>query len=162
MSVAGIIWCFTFRNISRIALLTRFRATALPIFFDAIIPSLFLFKLFRSEEIVHSFPTRFLFPSARTFSNSSLVVSLSYLLNDKSAIFQADRTFLPFRLRLSKIRLPPTVALRFRNPCTRFLLILLGWNVLFMNLSFLKYEKPASPHQIRWLVILHYEGNAGR
>ena len=50
MSTSGVIRCFICRNVSRMALLTRFRATALPTFLDAMIPSLFLFKPFGIEK----------------------------------------------------------------------------------------------------------------
>jgi len=96
MSVAGTIWCFICRNISRMVLLTRFRATAFPTFFDAMIPSLFLSKPLGSEKTVHSLPTRFFFPSARTFSNSGLLVSLSSLLNEKSPIISGRQFFSSF------------------------------------------------------------------
>jgi len=39
---------------------------------------------------------------------------------------QTVKRFLPFRLRFANMRLPPTVELRLRKPCTRFLLMLLG------------------------------------
>jgi len=48
---------------------------------------------------------------------------------------QTVKRFLPFRLRFANTRLPPTVELRLRKPCTRFLLMLLGWKVLFIDLS---------------------------
>ena len=96
MSTAGAMRCFICRNVSRMALLTRFRATALPTFLDAMIPSLFLFKSFGSEKTVQSFPMRFFFPSARTFSNSGLLVSFSRLLNEKSPIFSGRQAFSSF------------------------------------------------------------------
>ena len=116
ISVAGTICFFVCRNISRMVLLTWFLATALPTFLDAIIPNLFLSKPFGREKTVNNFPVRCFLPSARTLSNSYLLVSRSSLQNENSTIFQADRLFLPFRLRLAKIRLPPTVALLCRNP----------------------------------------------
>lgn len=39
---------------------------------------------------------------------------------------QTVKRFLPFRRRFANTRLPPTVELRLRKPCTRFLLTLLG------------------------------------
>lgn len=48
---------------------------------------------------------------------------------------QAVNFRLPFVLRLDSTRLPPTVRKRARNPCLRFLMIVLGWYVRFVDMS---------------------------
>lgn len=45
---------------------------------------------------------------------------------------QAESRFRPFWRRRFRTSRPPFVRMRTRNPCVRFRLRLLGWNVLFM------------------------------
>ena len=46
----------------------------------------------------------------------------------------AESLFLPFALLRLRTALPPAVAIRALKPCVRFLLRLLGWNVLFITI----------------------------
>lgn len=53
--------CLMWRKVSRILRFTRFRATAFPTFFEAMIPNLFLPNPLGMEKMMHSRPTRFFF-----------------------------------------------------------------------------------------------------
>ena len=44
-----------------------------------------------------------------------------------------QRTALPFALLEARTALPAAVFILERNPCVRFLLMLLGWKVLFIG-----------------------------
>lgn len=47
--------------------------------------------------------------------------------------YQADNLFLPFNLLAARTFLPPAVLILLRKPCTLFLEIFFGWNVIFMR-----------------------------
>ena len=47
--------------------------------------------------------------------------------------FQAERTFLPFALRLAKTLRPPAVAILALKPCVALFFLLDGWYVLFIS-----------------------------
>ena len=90
MSRAGSMRCLIWRKISRILRFTRFRAPAFPIFFEAMMPSLFLSNSFGREKMMHNFSTNFFSPSAITFSKSGRLASRSDFLKEKFPI-ESDR-----------------------------------------------------------------------
>ncbi len=81
--------CLIWRKISRILRFTLFRATAFPIFFEAMIPNLFLPSSLGMEKIMHILSTRFFLPSSMTFLNSGRLVRRSVFLKEKSSIHSA-------------------------------------------------------------------------
>jgi hypothetical protein len=87
ISSAGSMRCLIWRKTSRILRFTLFRATAFPIFFEAIIPSLFLLpNPLGMEKIIHNLSTRFFLPSSMTFLNSGRLARRSFFLKEKSSI----------------------------------------------------------------------------
>ncbi len=135
-SIPGAPTFFKRRNASRIIRLARFRITALPTFFDAMMPSRFLSKPLLRKKRVNVVSALFLCPRFITPSNWERFNNLSFLWNDWFSINHRASRFRPLRLRLARTLRPPTVAFRARNPWVRFLLKFLGWYVLFM-ISFL-------------------------
>jgi hypothetical protein len=81
--------CLMCRKTSRTLRFARFRATAFPIFFEAIIPNLFLPNPLGMEKIMHNLSTRFFFPSSITFLNSGRLTRRSVFLKEKSSIHSA-------------------------------------------------------------------------
>lgn len=77
ISIAGKMPFLIRRNTSRIFRLARFRITALPIFLEAMMPSLFLSNPFGRKNKVQYVPTRFLWPWAITFWNWGRFANLS-------------------------------------------------------------------------------------
>ncbi len=86
ISRAGSIRCLIWRKISLITRFTRFRATAFPTFFDAMIPNLFLPNSFGREKMIHNFPMRFFSPLSMTLSKSGRLASRSFFLKEKFPI----------------------------------------------------------------------------
>ena len=132
MSIAGSKRSLMRRNTSRIFRLARFLATAFPIFFEAIIPSLCLSNPLGRVNRVHVLSILFLWPWLSTLSNWGRLVSRSFLLKVYPSMHQTASRLRPFRLRLAKILLPPTVDVLLRNPWVLFLLRFLGWKVRFI------------------------------
>ncbi len=81
--------CLMWRKTSRILRFARFRATALPIFFEAMIPNLFVPSSLGMEKMMHNLSTRFLFPPAMTFSNWGRLANRSVFLKEKFSIHSA-------------------------------------------------------------------------
>ena len=81
--------CLIWRKISRILRFARFRATAFPIFFEAMMPNLFLSNPLGMEMMVHNLSTRFFPPSAMTFSNWGRLANRSVFLKEKFPIHSA-------------------------------------------------------------------------
>ena len=86
ISRVGSIWCLIWRKVSRITRFTRFRATAFPTFFEAMIPNLLLPSSFGREKMMHNLPTRFFSPLLMTFSKSGRLASRSFFLKEKFPI----------------------------------------------------------------------------
>lgn len=89
ISRVGSMRCLIWRKTSRILRFTRLRATAFPIFLEAMTPSLFRPNSLGSEKMVHNLSTRLFFPSAMTFSNSGRLTSRSIFLKEKFPIYLA-------------------------------------------------------------------------
>ena len=88
--------CLIWRKISRILRFARFRATAFPIFFEAMMPNLFLSNSFGREKMMHNFSTNFFSPSAITFSKSGRLASRSVFLKEKFPIESDCQAFSAF------------------------------------------------------------------
>lgn len=120
-SIAGEILPLIRRNTSRIFRLARLRATAFPIFLEAMTPSLFLSNPLGKIKRVQKVPTRCLRPLDMTLSNWRRLANLSLLSKEYAPIGYTANLFRPFLLRLANTFLPPTVEFLLRNPCVRFL-----------------------------------------
>ena len=96
------------------------------IFFGITIPKPFLFDLENCSLRWVDFKT--------VLSLKYLSVSLEMVMRSFLSVYNyGQRTALPFALLDARTALPAAVFILERNPCVLFLLILLGWNVLFIG-----------------------------
>jgi hypothetical protein len=135
------------RKYSRIERLIRFRVTAFPTLPLTVIP-----KRFSCCRFAHTTTTKFadcsLTPRRERFANSARFRTRAVFGNRCDALSDPTRTYVRARFggtvtvnrlrplarrRLMTLR-PPGVSMRARKPCVRFLLILLGWYVRFIQL----------------------------
>ena len=82
ISMAGSMRPLIWRKTSRIFLLVRLRATAFPIFLEAIIPNLFLSRPLGKKKTVQKFPVRCFWPWFITCSNWGLFARRSLFPNE--------------------------------------------------------------------------------
>jgi len=141
ISNAGLIWLLITRNTSRILRLARLRTTALPIFLEAIMPSLNLSRLLGIKKTVQKVPILFFWPSSKALLYWDRDLSTSLFLKVLPPIPQTVSLLRPLRLRFARILRPPGVALRWRNPCVLFLHTFFGWYVLFIVSYFSRWNR---------------------
>ena len=107
---------------------------SLTFFFETIIPSLDWGPLLNFPNIKCFFDWCLkLFFSKTAWNSEDFSKRFAFVekVFDKS---YAESLFLPFALLRLRTALPPAVAIRALKPCVRFLLRLLGWNVLFITI----------------------------